>query len=73
MKKEKLRKDIETLFHSRVDWIEPHNTNVINSVLGLVSFCLVERNISVPTYCSISFQDVSSSLKIYNIYIITII
>ena len=49
------------------------NTNVINSVLGPILFCLVVRNISVPVYFGVPFQSVSGSLKKYIIYILLIL
>ena len=42
---------------------------VMNTVSDSVSVCLVERNISVPDYFSVPFQDVSDSKKIIYIYI----
>ena len=41
----------------------------MNTVLDLVSVCLVERNISVPVYFGVPFQGVSGFLKKKKIYI----
>ena len=43
----------------------------MNTVSDPVSVCLVERNISVPDYFSVPFQDVLDSKKIIYIYIIS--
>ena len=53
-------------FESKFECVQ---INVINSVSKPVLVCLVERNISVPTYFDVPFQDVLGFLIYIYIYI----